>query len=792
MTNNSKQYNFTNDNFLEVFKKCLKIEAKTISIKTLLSERNLKRINYSPYYQRNYVWDKTKQSFFIESVILGTEIPPLIFYKSGLKVEVIDGRQRFETLKKFKENDFKLNGRGLMSLEFLANKTFNKLDDKFRDVFWSSNIRVFEFEVVNYPELSTEIEDKIKKEIFRRYNTGITPLTSSEVDNAKYIDDDLTQAFNSFIEENIEYSKNLYKILISAESKDVLPKDELTNFFRKSYVLNKFPIAKYAGGSNRTETLDLLYDFATQNIIDINEELATLKTQFDIILNLYNKFSKKDEKLKSKLIYECILWAIRILEIEQIELDLTDENVEKIYQHYSQDFATYELLEYHYYGNILKRFNNTASLFSGLTTFKFTNYLRDSNFNKNLKDNLNHQRENDSKINEFDNLRYNKPAPISTPIEEIITDVKSNKYLIRPPYQRQEKISELKSSSIIESILLGINLPPIFIFKRKDGVKEVIDGQQRLLSIIGFLGEEYINEYSKSVLTTKNNFKLKGLKILSELNGSNFSKLNEDYKDKILDFTVDIIIIEEALNKSFEPTDLFIRLNNKPYPIRENSFEMWNSTVNTEIIQRIKTVTNENISWFFIKETEEDPKLRKDRMDNEEFITSLSYLTYNCLDKNLGFDKVIGFFQRINGITCRLKYKTGLTEFLVKLENEAIEKVSFLEAVNKTSVIIVAIKKFFNDTELKDNLNGLLNVEKKERYRRSLQDFYIMWIILLSFDDLAILDKLKIDMVSKLLGEFRNIDQVEINEQFIDDYKSQLQNLYDKNDIKSSKNIPNL
>lgn len=787
MSNNSKQFNFTNDNFLEVFKKCLKIEAKTISIKTLLSERNLKRINYSPYYQRNYVWDKTKQSFFIESVILGTEIPPLIFYKSGLKVEVIDGRQRFETLKKFKENDFKLNGRGLMSLEFLANKTFNKLDEKFRDVFWSSNIRVFEFEVVNYPDLSTEIEDKIKKEIFRRYNTGITPLTSSEVDNAKYIDDDLTQVFNNFIEENIDYSKNLYKILISAESKDTLPKEELTNFFRKCYVLNKFPIAKYASGSNRTETLDLLYDFATQNITDINEELSTLKAQFDIILKLYNNFSKRDEKLKSKLIYECILWAIRILKIEQVDLDLNDETIEKIFNHYSANSSIYELLEYHYYGNILKRFNDTALFFTALTNFEFSNYLRDSNFNKNLKYSLNHQRDNDSKINEFDNLRYNKPAPISTPIEEIITDIKSNKYLIRPSYQRQEKISELKSSSIIESILLGINLPPIFIFKRKDGVKEVIDGQQRLLSIIGFLGEEYINEYDKSVLTKKNNFKLKGLKILSELNGSNFNKLNEDYKDKILDFTVDIIIIEEALNKSFEPTDLFIRLNNKPYPIGENSFEMWNSTVNTEVIQRIKTVTNENISWFFIKETEEDPKLRKDRMDNEEFLTSLSYLTYNCLDENLGFDKVIGFFQRINGITCRLKYKTGLTEFLVKLENEAIEKANFLEAVNKTSAIITAIKKFYNNSDLKDNLNGLLNVEDKERYRRSLQDFYIMWIILLSFKDYDIMNDKKSKEISNLLGEFRNIKQVTINEQFIDDYKLKLQRLYIREDFKNNK-----
>ena len=57
-------------NFRDVFQNYLKITTRTVSVKTLLSERNLKRINYKPYYQRNYVWDNVKQTFFIESVIL--------------------------------------------------------------------------------------------------------------------------------------------------------------------------------------------------------------------------------------------------------------------------------------------------------------------------------------------------------------------------------------------------------------------------------------------------------------------------------------------------------------------------------------------------------------------------------------------------------------------------------------------------------------------------------------------------------------------------------------------------
>ena len=87
--------NLTEQNFIEIFKNSIKITPRTLSIKTLLSERNLRRIDYKPYYQRNYVWDNIKQTFFIESVILGTEVPPLIFFKSGTNIEIIDGRQRY-------------------------------------------------------------------------------------------------------------------------------------------------------------------------------------------------------------------------------------------------------------------------------------------------------------------------------------------------------------------------------------------------------------------------------------------------------------------------------------------------------------------------------------------------------------------------------------------------------------------------------------------------------------------------------------------------------------------------
>lgn len=42
------------------------------------------------------------------------------------------------------------------------------------------------------------------------------------------------------------------------------------------------------------------------------------------MIYIYDKLSQKDERLKNKYIYECLLWGVRILDNESIELDLDD------------------------------------------------------------------------------------------------------------------------------------------------------------------------------------------------------------------------------------------------------------------------------------------------------------------------------------------------------------------------------------------------------------------------------------------------------------------------------------
>lgn len=79
-----------------------------------------------------------------------------------------------------------------------------------------------------------------------------------------------------------------------------------------------------------------------------------------------------------------------------------------------------------------------------------------------------------------------------------------------PPYQRRTRWNDTKRSHLIESLLMNIPIPPIFLYERDYAQYEVMDGQQRLASVRSFF---------------RNEFKLRDLKVWPELNGRDFRDL---------------------------------------------------------------------------------------------------------------------------------------------------------------------------------------------------------------------------------------------------------------------------
>ncbi|WP_286799489.1 DUF262 domain-containing protein [Oceanicaulis sp. UBA2681] len=81
---------------------------------------------------------------------------------------------------------------------------------------------------------------------------------------------------------------------------------------------------------------------------------------------------------------------------------------------------------------------------------------------------------------------------------------------IRPEYQRRLRWDNKKKSQLIESFIMNVPVPPIFLYEKNLGEFEVMDGQQRLNAIASFY---------------EGDFALQGLKVWQALNGKRYSQL---------------------------------------------------------------------------------------------------------------------------------------------------------------------------------------------------------------------------------------------------------------------------
>ncbi len=141
-------------------------------IKALIAELRECELIARPTFQRNAVWDRKRQSKFIESVLLNIPIPNLFFAEEedGSKV-VVDGQQRLMALKSFSENSFQLSG--LEVLHQLNGKRFDDLTERQQRIISNRTLRCL--------VISAKSDSEIRFEVFERLNTGGLPLNAQEV-----------------------------------------------------------------------------------------------------------------------------------------------------------------------------------------------------------------------------------------------------------------------------------------------------------------------------------------------------------------------------------------------------------------------------------------------------------------------------------------------------------------------------------------------------------------------------------------------------------------------------------
>lgn len=101
-----------------------------------------------------------------------------------------------------------------------------------------------------------------------------------------------------------------------------------------------------------------------------------------------------------------------------------------------------------------------------------------------------------------------------------LVEMWNRKDIVIPDFQREFVWKIKQSSLLIESFLVGLPVPPIFFYIDDDNKSLLIDGQQRLLSIIFDFEEYFGQENSKGKRQT---FRLTGLNEKSPLHNKKFS-----------------------------------------------------------------------------------------------------------------------------------------------------------------------------------------------------------------------------------------------------------------------------
>ena len=199
-----------------------------ITVQQLISMVEGGAIDVAPAYQRQYRWDPSRQSRFIESIFLGIPIPSLFMAaNSDGTWELVDGVQRLSTLVHFAGSTAaraKLKMDSRLSLEGLE-----KLSG-FRGTFDSlpQNIQLhFMLRPIKVTTLSDKSDLVVRFDLFERLNTGGVILTDQEIRSCIF-----RGSFNDFLE-RLAKNPDFLKVVL-------LPKQKQKDGTREECVLRFF------------------------------------------------------------------------------------------------------------------------------------------------------------------------------------------------------------------------------------------------------------------------------------------------------------------------------------------------------------------------------------------------------------------------------------------------------------------------------------------------------------------------------------------------------------------------
>ena len=361
-----------------------------------------------------------------------------------------------------------------------------------------------------------------------------------------------------------------------------------------------------------------------------------------------------------------------------------------------------------------------------------------------------------------------KPDNLRLSIGEVISIYNQNELILNPNFQRIFRWSLIQKSRLIESILLGIPLPPIFVSSDKNSIWTVIDGVQRLSSILEFTGpletniadnsnddtldededEDDVPMSATDNLAEEKNeiyFQLTGLKKLDALNGLTWKDLGPSLQRLIKRHFIDFVSLS-TVKYADTKFEMFQRLNTGGSNLSDQEKR------NCMIIMKDESFHNDLKVFIDTSNFTKLLKLRKEKIQTDYHIELLlryliakgnlydmkKYPTSTTLMKEFIDDESIAL---IKSTDFNLKYELGiLQEALVFLESEYkhnVFKKNSSGAFNLSKYEALLVGVVSNLEKIKSNSSKFkelfLKIEKQDKFnfgarrgRKALERFKIL------------------------------------------------------------------
>lgn len=142
----------------------------------------------------------------------------------------------------------------------------------------------------------------------------------------------------------------------------------------------------------------------------------------------------------------------------------------------------------------------------------------------------------------FDTKEYTIEIVVQKYLNDL--DKNENEFFV-PEYQREFVWDDVRQSRFIESLMIGLPIPYIFLAETDKGRYEIVDGSQRIRTLAAFLNDE---------------LKIKGLEKIEDLNNLVFSNLDISRQRKFKNISLKMIVLSERTTDETK-NDIFERIN---------------------------------------------------------------------------------------------------------------------------------------------------------------------------------------------------------------------------------------